>query len=107
MTSLCCWAPRLSSASRRSPETCSPTSRTASSTQGSDMASEVASLGAAAEAGEPSGGDVRESQGGGRLSLDAFLHNRRVMVGAGVVVLIGLFCFAGPLFYHASTVLVN
>jgi peptide/nickel transport system permease protein len=71
------------------------------------MASETAALASAAEAGEPSGGDVREAQGGGRLSLDAFLHSRRVMVGVGVVVLIGLFCFAGPLFYHASTVLVN
>jgi peptide/nickel transport system permease protein len=71
------------------------------------MATETAALAAAAEAGEPSGGEAAQAQGAGRLSLDALLRNRRAMIGAGIVVFLVLFCFAGPLLYHANTVLVN
>ena len=56
--------------------------------------------------GVAEGGEVRASSGG-RLSLDAFLHNRRTMSGVGIVVLLGLFCFLGPLFYHTNQVTVN
>jgi peptide/nickel transport system permease protein len=52
------------------------------------------------------GGEVRASSGVG-LSFDAFLHNRRTMIGVGIVVLLGLFCFIGPLFYHTNQVTVN
>jgi len=41
-------------------------------------------------------------QGGGRLSLAAFLHNRQALLGIGIVVTITLFCFAGPFFYHTN-----
>ncbi len=52
------------------------------------------------------GGELSPSSSG-RLSVDAFLHNRRTMSGVGIVVLLGLFCFIGPLFYHTNQVTVN
>jgi peptide/nickel transport system permease protein len=56
----------------------------------------------------PAVGQVRARSGGaGRLSLSEFLHNKRAMTGLGIVVLIGLFCFAGPLLYHTNQVIVN
>jgi peptide/nickel transport system permease protein len=56
----------------------------------------------------PEGGIVsaRGASKGG-LSLSAFLHNRRAMTGVGVVVVMGLFCFIGPLFYHTNLLAVN
>jgi peptide/nickel transport system permease protein len=47
------------------------------------------------------------ARSGGSLSLTEILHNKRVLGGVGVVVLLGLFCFVGPLFYHANVVTVN
>jgi peptide/nickel transport system permease protein len=44
---------------------------------------------------------------GGRLSLAAFLHNKRTMTGVGIVVAMGLFCFIGPLLYRTNQVTVN
>ncbi len=52
------------------------------------------------------GGEIQTSSGG-RLSVQAFLHNRRTMSGVGIVVLLGLFCFVGPLLYHTNQVIVN
>ena len=57
-------------------------------------------------AGVAEAGEIGTSPGG-RLSLDAFLHNRRTMSGVGIVVLLGLFCFIGPLLYHTNQVTVN
>jgi peptide/nickel transport system permease protein len=45
------------------------------------------------------GGDV---QAGSRLTVQAFLHNRQALAGVGLVVLIALFCFVGPLVYHTN-----
>lgn len=59
-----------------------------------------------ANPGPAPGGEVTPRSGGG-LSLAEVLHNRRIISGAGLVVLIGLFCFAGPLLYHTNQVLVN
>ena len=62
--------------------------------------------GAATAAGEPTA-----TSGGGMLTFSAFLHNRRTMIGVGVVLLMGLlmglFCFLGPLLYHTNQVIVN
>jgi len=48
------------------------------------------------------GGEAASSAGGAQLSLSAFLHNRRAMAGSVIIVAMGLFCFVGPLLYHAS-----
>jgi peptide/nickel transport system permease protein len=45
--------------------------------------------------------------GAGRLSWSELLHNKRAMSGLGIVVLIALFCFVGPLLYHTNQVTVN
>jgi peptide/nickel transport system permease protein len=52
-------------------------------------------------------GEAASRPGGGRLSLSELAHNKRAMSGVGLVVLMGLFCFIGPLFYHANQVVVN
>ncbi|HUC56916.1 MAG TPA: ABC transporter permease [Streptosporangiaceae bacterium] len=53
------------------------------------------------------GGSIQRSRAPGGLTLRAFLRNRRTMSGLGIVVLLGLFCFAGPLVYHSQLVIVN
>jgi peptide/nickel transport system permease protein len=54
------------------------------------------------------GGEVRaRSAASGRISIAEVLHNKRAMSGIGIVVLMGLFCFVGPLLYHANLVTVN
>jgi peptide/nickel transport system permease protein len=45
------------------------------------------------------GGEV---QAGSRLTLATFIRNRQAIAGVGLVVLIALFSFAGPLVYHTS-----
>jgi peptide/nickel transport system permease protein len=56
----------------------------------------------------PEGGEVTSrSAGAGRLNVSELLRNKRVMSGIGVVVLMGLFCFVGPLLYHANLITVN
>jgi peptide/nickel transport system permease protein len=55
----------------------------------------------------PEAGEVIERSGAGRLSLSEFLHNKRAMSGVGLVLLLALFCFFGPLFYHTNQVVVN
>jgi peptide/nickel transport system permease protein len=52
----------------------------------------------------PAGGEVTTSGTGSRLSLRAFVTNRRAMIGSGAIVLLGLFCFVGPLLYNFSQV---
>jgi peptide/nickel transport system permease protein len=55
----------------------------------------------------PEGGEVTGSGTGTQLSLRAFLQSRRAMSGTAIVVLLVLFCFVGPLFYHTNQVTVN
>jgi peptide/nickel transport system permease protein len=43
----------------------------------------------------------------GNLFLGDVLHNKRAMVGSGVVLALILFCFVGPLFYHTNTTATN
>jgi ABC-type dipeptide/oligopeptide/nickel transport system permease subunit len=59
---------------------------------------------------QPEGGDVGATQSGWRLAMREFLSNRLAAAGLVVLVLLLLFCFFGPLFYHsdqASTDLLN
>jgi peptide/nickel transport system permease protein len=55
----------------------------------------------------PEGGDATQTAGGSQLTLKAFLRNRRAMVGSGIILLMILFCFAGPLVYHTNQTAVN
>jgi peptide/nickel transport system permease protein len=65
-------------------------------------ATDAATAGLTGEPDPAAGGDVAARPGAGLLTLDAFLHNRRTTSGAGIVLLFILFCFIGPLFYHAE-----
>lgn len=63
------------------------------------MASEiqVANVSAAQEA---AGQVTAKPTGGGRLTLAALRRNYRAMAGLAIVVIMALFCFAGPALYH-------
>ena len=50
----------------------------------------------------PEGGEVLASSTSTQLSLRAFLHSKRAMTGTAIIVLLGLFCFVGPLLYPTS-----
>jgi peptide/nickel transport system permease protein len=52
------------------------------------------------------GGPIEE-RGSGRLILGAFVRNWQARIGIGVVLLLVLFCFLGPVFYHTDQVTVN
>lgn len=47
------------------------------------------------------------TRGSGRLAAEAFLRNRRALAGLGVVAVIALFCFLGPLLYRTDQVTVR
>jgi hypothetical protein len=55
----------------------------------------------------PEGGEVTTRTGGRNLLLGDFLHSKRAMGGCGVVLLLILFCFAGPLIYRTNQTTVN
>ncbi len=42
-----------------------------------------------------------------RRGLEVFLENKLAVAGAVIVVVMVLFCFLGPLFYHGNTTVVN
>ncbi len=64
--------------------------------------------GAASGAGAVAeGGEVQVLASGWRLALRSFLENRLAVVGVVVVVLMVLFCFVGPLFYHGNYLVAN
>jgi peptide/nickel transport system permease protein len=76
----------------------------------------VPGVGGAPTLGVPSVSDPREplpisdviSRGGSwRSVLASFMSNRVAVVGVGLVVLIVLFCFLGPLVYHTNQVTVE
>ena len=48
------------------------------------------------------GGALGEQQGGGRLILSALLRNKLALTGLAIVVVIALFCYLGPFFYHTN-----
>ena len=53
------------------------------------------------------GGEVIASGTGTQLSLRAFVQSKRALTGTGIIVLLALFCFVGPLLYHTNQVTVN
>lgn len=55
-----------------------------------------------AAATTPEGGDVGAVQSGWRLAVREFISNRLATVGLAVLVLLILFCFLGPVFYHSD-----
>jgi peptide/nickel transport system permease protein len=55
----------------------------------------------------PAPGQVPRRRGPGRLTMAAFAANRRAMAGLGLVVLITLGCFLGPLLYRTNQVTVR
>lgn len=71
-------------------------------TTGDTAAIGMAPGGAPAEAGE-----VTSRSGGSMLTVSAILANRRALSGAGIVLIMALFCFVGPLFYHSNLTTVN
>ncbi len=50
----------------------------------------------------PEGGEVQVISSGWRLAVREFMSNRLAVVALVVLVLIVLFCFLGPLFYHTN-----
>jgi peptide/nickel transport system permease protein len=58
----------------------------------------------------PEGGEVGAVQSGWRLALREFASNRLAIVGVAILVFFVVFCFLGPVFYHANllqTELIN
>ncbi len=64
-------------------------------------AADAAAAGLAGEPGPAVGGGAARP-GAGLLTLGAFLRSRRATSGVGIVAVFVLFCFAGPLLYHAT-----
>ena len=50
----------------------------------------------------PEGGEVGAVQSGWRLALREFASNRLAVIGFAILVFFVLFCFVGPLIYHAN-----
>jgi ABC-type dipeptide/oligopeptide/nickel transport system permease subunit len=50
----------------------------------------------------PEGGEIGPIQSGWRLALREFTSNRLAVVGVGILLFFVIFCFIGPLFYHAN-----
>jgi peptide/nickel transport system permease protein len=57
--------------------------------------------------GEPAQADQAGEQPAGRALLSAFAENRLAVAGALLLLLLALFCFVGPHFYHTDQVHAN
>ena len=55
----------------------------------------------------PEGGAVGPVQTGWRLAFREFAKNRLAVIGLAILAFFVLFCFAGPLFYHANLLNTN
>jgi peptide/nickel transport system permease protein len=55
----------------------------------------------------PEGGDVGPVQAGWRLAFREFAKNRLAVIGLAILAFFVVFCFAGPLFYHANLLDTN
>ena len=53
------------------------------------------------------GGEIGPVQSGWRLAFREFSRNRLAVVGVGILVFFVVFCFIGPLFYHANLLSTN
>ncbi|MGH9299158.1 MAG: ABC transporter permease [Acidimicrobiales bacterium] len=59
------------------------------------------------DAGAPSGGEAGTSGSIARLILRVFVENKLAVVGVVIVLVMLLFSFVGPLFYHTNQTTVN
>ena len=50
----------------------------------------------------PEGGEIGPVQSGWRLALREFASNRLAVVGVAILLFFVVFCFLGPLLYHAN-----
>ncbi len=57
--------------------------------------------------GVSAGGEIAGPATSRNLLLDDFLHSKRAMGACGVVVLLILFCFVGPLIYRTNQTVTN
>lgn len=57
--------------------------------------------------GGPEAGLLAARRGSWRLILSSFAHSGVALTGVGVVILVALFCFLGPLFYSTNQVTVQ
>jgi ABC-type dipeptide/oligopeptide/nickel transport system permease subunit len=55
----------------------------------------------------PEGGDVGPVQSGWRLAAREFARNKLAVIGVGILAFFVVFCFAGPLVYHANLLNTN
>lgn len=55
----------------------------------------------------PEGGEAYESGSVARLVVRTFAENKLAVVGLGLIIVIILFCFLGPLVYHSNQVQTN
>jgi ABC-type dipeptide/oligopeptide/nickel transport system permease subunit len=55
----------------------------------------------------PEGGEIGPVQSGWRLALREFARNRLAVIGVGLLLFFVLFCFCGPLVYHANLLSAN
>jgi ABC-type dipeptide/oligopeptide/nickel transport system permease subunit len=55
----------------------------------------------------PEGGEVGAMQSGWKLAFREFAKNRLAVIGVGTLVFFILFCFVGPLVYHANLLNTN
>ena len=62
---------------------------------------------AAAPGTLPEGGEAAQQEAAWRMILRAFAENKLALAGLIMVVVIALFCFAGPLFWHTNQVSTN
>jgi peptide/nickel transport system permease protein len=62
---------------------------------------------AAAPGTLPEGGEAVQAEAAWRMILRAFAENKLALAGLIMVVVIALFCFAGPLFWHTDQISTN
>jgi ABC-type dipeptide/oligopeptide/nickel transport system permease subunit len=55
----------------------------------------------------PEGGEIGPVQSGWRLALREFSRNKLAVIGVGLLLFFVLFCFCGPLVYHANLLSAN
>ena len=71
------------------------------------MAQQSASLPPLDVTRAPEGGEIGPVQSGWRLALREFARNRLGVVGVVILLFFVIFCFLGPVFYHANLVQVD
>ena len=55
----------------------------------------------------PEGGQVQVLSSGWKLAVRSFAENKLAVVGVAILVVMVLFCFVGPIFYHGNVLSAN